>query len=130
MSDKSDKPSGSNSSGVPSKSIEELLKLLALGQELTPAQQKEMKDYKFWKTQPVPSLDEKVTEEGPIDRIKTPADIRDDPLPLIEQFEWSTLDIDNDKELDELYQLLYDNYVEDVDASFRFKYSREFSNGL
>ncbi|RCK58746.1 Glycylpeptide N-tetradecanoyltransferase [Candida viswanathii] len=126
MSDEQGKSSGSNSSGAPSKSIEELLKLLALGQELSPAQQKEMKDYKFWKTQPVPSLDEKITEEGPIDRIKTPAEVRDEPLPLIEQFEWSTIDLANDKELDELYQLLYDNYVEDVDASFRFKYSREF----
>ena len=42
-----------------------------MGQELSPAQQKEMKDYKFWKTQPVPSLNETVTEEGPIDKLKT-----------------------------------------------------------
>ena len=38
---------GNKSNSAPSKSIEELLKLLAMGQELSPAQQKEMKDYKF-----------------------------------------------------------------------------------
>ncbi|EGW30786.1 uncharacterized protein SPAPADRAFT_62646 [Spathaspora passalidarum NRRL Y-27907] len=108
------------------KSIEELLKLLALGQELTPSQQKEMKDYKFWKTQPVPKLDETIDSEGPIDATKTPADIPDTPLPLISDFEWSTLDIEDDAQLDELYKLLYDNYVEDTDATFRFKYSHEF----
>lgn len=103
-----------------------MLKLLAMGQELSPAQQKEMKDYKFWKTQPVPSLSETVTEEGPIDKLKTPEDVPNDPLPLISDFEWSTLDIDDNLQLDELYKLLYDNYVEDIDATFRFKYSHEF----
>ncbi|CAI5759290.1 unnamed protein product [Candida verbasci] len=110
----------------PPKSIEELMKLLAMGQELTPSQQKEMKDYRFWKTQPVPHLDEKITKEGPIDKLKTPNDIPNEPLPLIKDFEWVTLDIGNDSELDELYKLLYDNYVEDTDATFRFKYSHEF----
>ncbi|KAF6069960.1 glycylpeptide N-tetradecanoyltransferase [Candida albicans P76067] len=117
---------GNKSNSAPSKSIEELLKLLAMGQELSPAQQKEMKDYKFWKTQPVPSLSETVTEEGPIDKLKTPEDVPNDPLPLISDFEWSTLDIDDNLQLDELYKLLYDNYVEDIDATFRFKYSHEF----
>ena len=40
------------------------------------------------------------------------------------------LDIDDNLQLDELYKLLYDNYVEDIDATFRFKYSHEFFNGL
>ena len=70
-----------------------------MGQELSPAQQKEMKDYKFWKTQPVPSLSETVTEEGPIDKLKTPEDVPNDPLPLISDFEWSTLDIDDNLQL-------------------------------
>ncbi|KAG7665273.1 NMT1 [[Candida] subhashii] len=107
-------------------SIEQLLQLLALGKELTPSQQKEMKDYKFWKTQPVPRLDEQVVSEGPIDSTKTPEDIPDKPLPLIKDFEWCTIDIEDDGQLDELYKLLYDHYVEDSDATFRFKYSHEF----
>ncbi|RLV93268.1 Glycylpeptide N-tetradecanoyltransferase [Spathaspora sp. JA1] len=109
-----------------SKTIDELLKLLALGQELTPSQEKEMKDYKFWKTQPVPKLNETIETEGPIDSTKTPEDIPNSPLPLISDFEWSTIDIEEDGQLDELYNLLYENYVEDTDATFRFKYSHEF----
>ncbi|KAI3403368.2 NMT1 [Candida oxycetoniae] len=114
------------SSNTNKRSIEDLLKMLAMGETLTSSQEKEMKDYKFWKTQPVPALDEKITKEGPIDDIKTPADVPDTPLPLIKDFEWCTIDIEDDKQLDELYKLLYDNYVEDTDATFRFKYSHEF----
>lgn len=77
-------PSGSNTSeNVSSKTIEQLMKLLSMGEELTPTQQKQMKDYKFWKTQPVPSLDEKIDAEGEIDATKTPDQIPDSPLPLL-----------------------------------------------
>lgn len=113
---------------APPKSIEELMKLLSMGEPLTEPQQKQMKDYKFWKTQPVPSLDEKIESEGPIDVKKTPDDIPDTPFPLLNDFEWSTVDLEETTQLDEVYQLLYDNYVEDQDATFRFKYSHEFFN--
>lgn len=109
----------------PPKSIEQLMKLLSMGEELTESQAKTMKDYKFWRTQPVPSLDEKIDSEGPIE-VKNPADVSDKPLPLLKEFEWSTVDLESTEELDEVYQLLYDNYVEDQDATFRFKYSHEF----
>jgi len=110
----------------PPKSIEELMRLLSLGQELNDIQKKQMKDYKFWRTQPVPSLDEKIDSEGQIDTVKRPLDIPDEPLPLLKDFEWSSIDIENPLELQEVYQLLYDNYVEDQDSTFRFKYSQEF----
>ncbi|KAM9916023.1 hypothetical protein OXX59_010265 [Metschnikowia pulcherrima] len=58
--------------GKQPKSIEDLLKLLSMGEALTETQQKTMNDYKFWKTQPVPALDEVVSEEGPIDTKKNP----------------------------------------------------------
>lgn len=116
--DKPDKPSN--------KTIEDLLNLLSMGEQLNEAQKKQMKDHKFWQTQPVPKYDEKIMKEGPIDSAKTPADIPDSPLPLIKDFEWSEVNLDDDSELDELYQLLYENYVEDQDATFRFKYSHEF----
>lgn len=48
-----------------------------MGESLNESQQKQMKDYKFWKTQPVPNLDEKIDSEGPIDSAKTPADVPD-----------------------------------------------------
>lgn len=112
----------------PPKSIEDLMKLLSMGESLTEPQQKQMKDYKFWKTQPVPSFDEKIDSEGPIDQTKTPDDIPDTPLPLLNEFEWSTVDLEKTDQLDEVYKLLYENYVEDQDATFRFKYSHEFFN--
>lgn len=108
------------------KLIEELLKLISMGEVLSESQKKQMKDYKFWKTQPVPSLDEVVDAEGPIDGTKTPADVPDKPFPLLGDFEWSTIDVENLDDLDEVYTLLYEHYVEDQDATFRFKYSHEF----
>lgn len=41
-------------------------------------------------------------------------------------FEWCLVDLNNEKEIEELYNLLADNYVEDGDAMFRFNYSRSF----
>lgn len=108
------------------KLIEELLKLISMGEVLDETQQKQMKDYKFWKTQPVPALDEVVDNEGPIDTTKTPADIPEDPLPLLPEFEWLTIDVNDADQLDEVYKLLYEHYVEDRDSTFRFKYSHEF----
>ncbi|OBA24105.1 N-myristoyl transferase [Metschnikowia bicuspidata var. bicuspidata NRRL YB-4993] len=99
--------------------IEELLQLLA-------PQQKTMADHKFWNTQPVPALGEEVQSEGPIDRAKTAQDVPATPLPLLAGFEWATVDIDVPAQLDEVYRLLHDHYVEDQDATFRFKYSQAF----
>lgn len=105
------------------KSIEDLLKKLALQGE----QPKKMEDYKFWKTQPVSKFGESIETEGPIEH-KSVDEVRKEPYPLHESFEWSTLDLDEDSNLDELYTLLYDHYVEDHDAAFRFAYSKEFFN--
>ncbi|KAG7195289.1 glycylpeptide N-tetradecanoyltransferase [Scheffersomyces spartinae] len=108
------------------KLIEELLRKLAMGDPLSEKQQKEMKDYKFWKTQPVPLFDEKSQADGPIDSVRTPDDIPDTPLKLLSSFEWVTLDVENEDDLDQIYTLLYENYVEDVDSTLRFKYSHDF----
>lgn len=97
-----------------------------MGGELNEAQKKTMNDYKFWKTQPVPAIDETIEQEGPIHGQKTPDDIPDEPYQLIPEFEWCTMDLDVTSQLDEVYQLLYENYVEDQDETFRFKYSHEF----
>lgn len=105
------------------KSIEDLLKQLALQGE-TP---KKMEDYKFWKTQPVAKFGEEVEEEGPIEH-KSIEEVRKEPYPLHASFEWTTLDLEDDSNLDELYALLFDHYVEDHDAAFRFAYSKDFFN--
>ena len=41
-------------------------------------------------------------------------------------FEWTELDITNEDELEQVYDLLHKNYVEDDDCMFRFDYSHEF----
>lgn len=84
------------------------------------------KQYKFWETQPVPKITEKVEEKGPIEPDKAPEEVRRESYNLPREFEWDTLDIDDDNILKELYKLLNENYVEDDDNMFRFDYSPEF----
>lgn len=110
-------------------SIEQLLKMLAASggqqnQERTP---KSMDEYKFWKTQPVVKFDTNFDTEGPIEN-KTVEEVAQTPASLPGKFEWSTVDISNDDEVHEIYDLLYYNYIEDDDETFRFKYSPEFLN--
>jgi glycylpeptide N-tetradecanoyltransferase len=64
--------------------------------------------------------------EGPIVPNKKSEDIRSEPYNMPVGFEWSTLDIMDSEQREELYNLLANNYVEDDDALFRFEYSKEF----
>ena len=88
------------------------------------------KSHKFWDTQPVPKLSEDLSElegtGGPVHPLKTPDDISPDPLKLPGGFEWVSIDVTKDEEIDEIYTLLYQNYVEDDDNMFRFDYSKPF----
>jgi glycylpeptide N-tetradecanoyltransferase len=43
-------------------------------------------------------------------------------------FEWVTMDLEDEKQLDEVYDLLTNHYVEDQEAMFRFRYSPSFLN--
>ncbi|CAI6336847.1 unnamed protein product [Periconia digitata] len=91
---------------------------------------KDMASYSFWKTQPVPSFEEMAAgrdkivdgaiKEIDIDRVPK------EPYGLLEGFEWVTMDLDDSKQLDEVYDLLYNHYVEDQEAMFRFRYSPSF----
>ncbi|KAK1255130.1 hypothetical protein MKX08_009125 [Trichoderma sp. CBMAI-0020] len=84
---------------------------------------KDMASYKFWQTQPVPRFgdDDKVVEEGPL-KIQTVDDVSKEPAALIDGFEWVTMDLTNDGEMKEIYELLNGHYVEDDEAMFRFNY--------
>jgi len=87
---------------------------------------KDMASYKFWQTQPVMKFGEnKGIEEGPF-KIIDPEQVPKEPGPLIEGFEWVTMDMTSDEEMEEVYQLLYGHYVEDDEAMFRFNYSKSF----
>ncbi|TPX35754.1 hypothetical protein SmJEL517_g01935 [Synchytrium microbalum] len=87
---------------------------------------KDMKDHKFWMTQPVPAFDDASKVDGVIEDPKAADEIRKEPYALPKDFEWSTVNVDNDAEIKELYELLSLNYVEDDDNMFRFDYSADF----
>lgn len=99
--------------------------------------------YAFWETQPVAQFNEQAAEgegsagddadgkqvtrkDGPIDVVKTPADVKQDPYNLPANFEWCECDMNDDATRQEVYDLLVNNYVEDDDEMFRFNYSRAF----
>ena len=92
------------------------------------------------------SADEKTKpKEGPIKTID-PESVPKMPAPLLEGFEWVTLDLMDAKEvwqsdatwqrhswlthrqIKEVYELLSGHYVEDDEAMFRFNYSESFLN--
>ncbi|RLN95925.1 hypothetical protein BBJ28_00014201 [Nothophytophthora sp. Chile5] len=84
------------------------------------------KDFKFWKTQPVPAIDEFPREHGPIDTPKTVEEVRQEPYNMPAGFSWCEIDLTAPAEAGEVYDLLTQNYVEDDDNMFRFNYSIDF----
>ena len=115
--------------------LQKLIQKLNLNEMLTglapQGSQKDMASHAFWKTQPVPSFDEMASKEkikdGPIKEIKI-EEVDKNPSPMYPGFEWVTMDLEDEKQLDEVYELLTNHYVEDKDATFRFKYSPSFLN--
>ncbi|KAH7156540.1 acyl-CoA N-acyltransferase [Dactylonectria macrodidyma] len=84
---------------------------------------KDMGSYKFWQTQPVPRFGEEgQLEEGPL-RLQKVEDVPTEPAPLVAGFEWDTMDLSDDDQIKEVYELLNGHYVEDEAAMFRFNYS-------
>lgn len=83
----------------------------------------------FWESQPVPKHNEEVKLEDydkAIDVVKKVSDIQAEPLDIPEGFHWSVVNIEDDEECKEVYDLLTQNYVEDDDNMFRFDYSIKF----
>ncbi|KAJ2894645.1 Glycylpeptide N-tetradecanoyltransferase [Zalerion maritima] len=120
---------GSGPAFDPAKAAEFMKKLslqdVMTGLAATGKGAKDMASYKFWQTQPVPKFGDNEMDKkpyGPI-KIQTFEDVPKTPLPLVEGFEWVTMDLDNEEELKEVYQLLNGHYVEDDEAMFRFNYS-------
>ena len=101
---------------------------LLTGMSINGKNQKDMASYKFWQTQPVPRFDEPQNQEdGEIKRID-PSKVLEEPRALLEGFEWVTMDLENEEELTEVYELLYGHYVEDEGSQFRLEYSAPFFN--
>ncbi|ETP29011.1 hypothetical protein F442_21750 [Phytophthora nicotianae P10297] len=107
-----------------------LLKQLNLVQSVQQVQQLE-KEHRFWGTQPVPTLQDQngrspECPHGPIDVQKSPDQVRQEPYHMPSGFTWSTLDVMDPFQANEVYELLSKNYVEDTDSTFRFDYSVDF----
>jgi len=79
----------------------------------------------FWDSQPVPKMDQEIETTGPIET-KTVDEVKPEPYALAEHFEWYAMDLQDDGDLDDLYNLLSSHYVEDDENMFRFNYSRPF----
>lgn len=122
-------------SKLPPEKAQEMLKKMDVSQLLTGLSlnnknQKDMASYKFWQTQPVPRFDDKPEEvaaqpDGPIKEV-IPELVPKEPAPLPEGYEWVLLDLTDEEELKEVYNLLTFHYVEDDSAMFRFNYSKSF----
>eukprot|EP00830_Metopus_es_P016235 TRINITY_DN4958_c0_g1_i3.p2 TRINITY_DN4958_c0_g1~~TRINITY_DN4958_c0_g1_i3.p2 ORF type:complete len:340 (+),score=73.22 TRINITY_DN4958_c0_g1_i3:125-1144(+) len=82
----------------------------------------------FWDTQPVMRMGISVPEnklDYTIEK-KEVKDIKTTPYPLPEGFYWSVVDLANEGELSEVFDLLKDNYIEDSTKSFRYKIEARF----
>ncbi|CEN61820.1 Putative Glycylpeptide N-tetradecanoyltransferase [Aspergillus calidoustus] len=112
------------------KAVEAIRKMdiseLLTGLSLTGKNKKDMASFKFWQTQPVPKFGEASTDAGGPIKMIDPEKVSKEPDQLIEGFEWATLDLTNEEELRELWDLLTYHYVEDDNAMFRFRYSKAF----
>ncbi|KAL2864212.1 glycylpeptide N-tetradecanoyltransferase swoF [Aspergillus lucknowensis] len=112
------------------KAVEALRKMdiseLLTGLSLTGKNKKDMANFKFWQTQPVPRFDEASSAAGGPIKIIDPEKVSKEPDQLLDGFEWTTLDLTDEGELRELWDLLTYHYVEDDNAMFRFRYSKSF----
>ncbi|ORZ37236.1 Myristoyl-CoA:protein N-myristoyltransferase, N-terminal domain-domain-containing protein [Catenaria anguillulae PL171] len=83
------------------------------------------KQHKFWSTQPVPQSPDDRDKDGPLEPNREPEAMRQTPYNLPAGFEWVEVDVNKEEELEEVYKLLLENYVEDQEAQFRFGYPKE-----
>jgi glycylpeptide N-tetradecanoyltransferase len=112
--------------------VQEMMKTLSLadvlaGASISGKNKKDMASYKFWQTQPVPSFDEakNIVEDGPMQEVQIDK-VPKEPRQMYPGFEWVVMDLSNKDELNEVYDLLSNHYVEDDEAMFRFNYSPSF----
>jgi glycylpeptide N-tetradecanoyltransferase len=74
----------------------------------------------------VPAFTESFEESGPIEPQRTVEEVRQEPYPMPAGFKWCSVDIMDEVQVNEVYTLLTENYVEDDDNMFRFDYSIPF----
>lgn len=81
-----------------------------------------MNHHKFWKDQPV--IQDNDNQELKISKEIQNLTASPNPLNLSKDFEWYELDLNNENDLDNLYQLLANHYLEEEDEIYRAVYSK------
>ncbi len=82
-----------------------------------------METHRFWQTQPIININNNIiSESGPLEIIQH-ENIKKEPYNLPDGYEWYTLNLD--KDLEQICEFLNNNYLEDLDANYRFAYSKE-----
>lgn len=82
--------------------------------------------HKFWETQPMLAFTEEADDSGPIEAQRTVDEVKKDEYAMPAGFVWSSIDVTDTAQINEVYTLLSENYVEDDDNMFRFDYSIPF----
>jgi len=83
-----------------------------------------MENHKFWKTQPI-DVTKNISENRTIED-NMMKNISTEPIKLPEGFEWATLDINNENDMNAVYYFLLNFYNENSNVSHRFHYSKDF----
>lgn len=84
--------------------------------------------HEFWSNQPVQTVYDLVEEDDfnrPVE-VKEVSEVREEPLALPPGYTWTEIDMKDDDQVLELYNLLKNHYVEDSHGEFRFDYSTDF----
>jgi glycylpeptide N-tetradecanoyltransferase len=81
--------------------------------------------HRYWNTQPVMRDGERVTRIGIIHEY-SPSEAHTTPTPLIDGFQWSTIDLSDPAQKTELYHFLHANYIANADGKYRYAYSEAF----
>lgn len=95
--------------------------------EMTRKWKELMKQRNFWDKQPVIKVSEmhNAHPSGPLKKAED-HNIKKELTKLPKGFVWRDMDLTDETDLNDIYDLLYENYVEDDGGTFRFNYSREF----
>ena len=81
-----------------------------------------MDNHKFWKDQPIANG---VSSENKAIELKNIDDVKKSPYSLPDGYNWYTFNLNDDKDLDELYNFLLNYYVNNPEATKKFHYSKK-----
>ena len=81
-----------------------------------------MDNHKFWKDQPIANG---VSSENKAIELKNIDDVKKSPYSLPDGYNWYTFNLNDDKDLDELYIFLLNYYVKNLEATKKFHYSKK-----